>query len=283
MGNSGSSSRNSSTIDTSIAVNALSKAVMNCASNVLVEQKFQISGNYNVMENIKQVQAVQFSSTCKQTAQQTSSLQQSIGNAIQQAASAQSASILSVLGGSKSDIDTMISSNVKQNITQESIQNIVNSCSAQQSIIISGDNNIVKSFEQSSTIAIVQDACQNFISSLSSVQTINNALASKAEAVSNNPVSQILDSVFSGLTSLSSVYMIVAVVAMAVGGYIMVQWGPGVFLKMAGLGDDDDDDSEGNEQPVPMQQMSMQPVPVQQMSMQPVSMQPVPVQQIPTQ
>jgi len=227
MGNSGSSSRSSTKIDTRLAVNSLASQVMNCTSSTLVSQSFRLIGNYNNAV-VRQVQAVQFSNDCSISAENMTTLQNDIANALQQAAKAQSASLLSVLGGSTSDAISDIRSDVSQNITQSTVQNIVNNSATQQEIFISGNSNIVR-VDQSQTLSIVQNNAQQVINKLSSVTRINNALAQTSTAVSSNPVSDILNSIFSGLTDLSSVYavvfVIVAVVAMAVGGYIVLQGG----------------------------------------------------------
>ena len=199
---SGSSSSSSATIDTSIAVNLLSQAVMNCASNTAVTQSFDVTGNFNAINGVKQVQAIQFSTSCTQTSQNIANLQQQIANALQQAASATGSGITSALGASSSNTNTTIAQDVQQNITEKSIQNIVNNCAAQQSIIISGNNNIVNNFSQEQTMSIVQSNCQNAINSLQSVQAINNQLAQSSTAVTTNPISDIISSIGSAIAGI---------------------------------------------------------------------------------
>lgn len=261
FGGSGSSAKSTATIDTSLAVNALARNVMSCASTNMVSQTFVVSGSNNIVQNTKQVQALQFNSSCAQSTQNIAELQQTITNAIQQAANAQSTAVLSVLGGSRSDVDTKISNDVKQNITQETIQNIVHTSAAQQSIIISGNNNIINNFDQSQTLSIVLNNCQNVINNLRSVQDINNALNSNSTATTTNPISEIVDSVFSGITSFGWMWVIIIVVAIAVGGYILVKGGP-----MAAFLGSDSDEGEDNTQEIQPMSMNqpMQPMPTNQ-------------------
>ena len=151
MGNSGSSSSTKTSVISRNVANALAQNIMNCKGSQLIKQEFIISGNYNVVKNTKQVVFLQLSSSCSQDVNNMADIQQSVSNAIKQTAEAQSASLLSVLGGSSSKVDTAIQSDIEANITQETIQNIVNSTNAAQTIKISGDNNIVDTFSQEMT------------------------------------------------------------------------------------------------------------------------------------
>ena len=146
MGN-GSSSKTTTTVDTSIAVNALAQTIMNCTSNVQAGQSFIISGNGNIVSNSTQVQALSFNSTCQQSSQNMADLQTKIAAAISQVASTQTQAIESAISaGSSSETDVAIHNDVTQNITQQTIQDIISNVTAQQSFIISGNNNVVNNF-----------------------------------------------------------------------------------------------------------------------------------------
>ena len=208
---SGSSSSNTQTIDTTSAVNAMTNNIMNCQSNTLVTQQFLLTGNYNNISNYKQVQYLKLSSSCSQDAQSMQNLQQQVTSALQAAASAQSQALIGVLGSSQSDINQKISNDVQQNITTNTVNNIVSNTNASQISVISGNNNIVNNFSQSQTQSLLFDNCQKAINSLSSVQTINNATKGTSNATQSNPIADILNSIFSGLTSLSFTYVILII------------------------------------------------------------------------
>lgn len=226
----GSQSSASTTIDTTLATKILSQAIMNCASSSLVAQTFLISGNYNVVKNTKQVQAVQFNTSCQQTAQNTADLQQQLTTALSQAAEATGSGVTSVLGASSSDVTSVIKQDVETSITQQTIQNIVQSCVTQQNITISGNNNIVDTFSQEQTMSIVQSNCQNAINSLKTVQTLNNEVSQKSTAVTTNPISDIINSVGGLLTGIGMIWAAIAIAAIVAMAYV----GPGLLRAYMG-------------------------------------------------
>jgi hypothetical protein len=263
MGGRGSKSTSKVAIDTSLAVQALARNVMSCTSQTAVSQLFQISGSYNIIKNTKQVQAIKFNSTCTQSAQNIADLQQTVANAISNAASATGSGVLSALGASQSEAETVIKQNVSQSITQETIQTIVNNSAAQQAIIISGNNNIVDNFDQSQTLDIVLKNCQDVINNLKSVQAMNNVADQTSSAVTTNPISDIIDSVgsiFEGFGWMGTIILVAAII-----GFVLV--GPKTIAAFMGSDSNDSSEQPMNYQQQPMMQpMNYQPMP---MPMQP--------------
>jgi hypothetical protein len=224
----GASSKASSTIKTRSAVEALTENIMNCQANAFVTQRFVVSGNYNVISGVKQVQYMKLSSSCWQDASNIAEMQQSVANALKQVARSQSVSVLGALGKSDSEISSYITNEVTQKITQRTIQNIVNDSNVTQEILIEGDRNIIDNLSQEQTANIVFDNAQKALNTLVSVQTIENAADQEAEATQTNFVAEIIDSVFGGIGSLMLTWVIVAAIALF-GGFVM---GP---KKIAGL------------------------------------------------
>jgi hypothetical protein len=222
----GASSSTNVSVATSAAVNAMAKSIMNCQSNSVITQTFTVSGDYNVLTNIKQVQYLKLSSSCAQNAQNVSDIQQAVSAALQSAASSQSEALLGVLGSSSSDVNQNIHNDVTQNITQETVMNVINQTNAQQAVVISGNHNIIDKFEQSQTQDILFNNCQTVLNQLKSTQAIENAAAGSATAVQKNPISEIVDSVFGGLASFGWMWVIIIVVGLIVGGYILLKGGP---------------------------------------------------------
>lgn len=262
MGNSGSTSTTKASVITSNAVNALAQSIMNCKGNQMVQQTFTISGNYNVVTNTKQVMAMKLSSDCAQSVNNMADIQQSVAAAISQSATSQSASLLSVLGGSRSDAETYIKNDVVANITQQTVQNIVNTAMAQQAIVISGNNNIVNNFSQEMTLQIVQNNCQDVVNKLETVQKLNNVAKNESSAKSTNFVSDIIDSVFSGLTGFGMLYVIIIVVVVAAFAYLLKGGFGSVSSALSGVADGLEDSppeyQEYQQMPQEYQQNSMQ-------------------------
>lgn len=242
----GSSTQNTSNVRTRLAVEAVARNIMNCQSNTTVVQRFVISGSYNVVQGVRQVQNIKLSTRCAQDAQNIADLQQSVSSALKQAAESQSVSVLGALGSSSSEINSTIDNEVSQTVTQENIQNIINNSNAQQDAYITGNHNIVKDFSQEQTFGIVYDNSQKLLNSMKSVQVIENATATQATATQTNFVSDILDSVFSGLQGMGWIWVVI----LAIGAYVAVQFGPAAFLG---------EDEKGNVIPVAQYMQRAQP------------------------
>jgi hypothetical protein len=226
----GASSTARTNVATKTVVEALTENIMNCHANSIVTQRFVVTGSFNVISGVKQVQHMVLSSSCWQSAENIAELQQSVSNALKQAARSQSVSVLGVLGKSDSEVDAFISNEVTQKITQRTVQNIVNSSNMMQEIVIEGDQNIVDNVSQEQTAKIVFDNAQEALNGLTSVQAIENAAEQESAATQTNFVAEIVDSVLGGLGGLMLTWIIVAAVAL-VGGFVL---GPkkliGVFV-----------------------------------------------------
>ena len=236
----GSSSTSKSTIDVSAAVTALTQNIMNCSSNAMMAQELLVSGNYNVVTG-RQLQTLHLSASCSQDVQNVADIQQKITDILKNTAESQNVAVLGVLGKSSSEVETTIRNDVKQNITQQTIANIVNTVNIQQKVLISGDNNIVN-FSQEQTAQLVYAAAQTAINNLKSVQDMNNAVVQLASAKTTNPISDVIDSLGSIFTAGGWMLVIVAVV-----GIIFI--GPTLIKTFFG--------SEGG-QPSPYSQMMQQ-------------------------
>lgn len=222
----GSSSTAKTNIATSSVVDAVARNIMNCGSNSVITQTFAITGDYNVVKDTKQVQNIKLSSDCSQDSKNIADLQQAVSNAIKQSAEAQNVSVLGALGSADSDTNTVISNDVRQHITQENIQNIVNNSNAKQEIIISGNHNIVDNFSQEQTYEIVYQNAQQVVNQMKTVQTIENAVDQESKATQTNPVSDIIDSVFGGLQGFGILWVIVAVAVIVFLGPVILKGGP---------------------------------------------------------
>jgi len=222
----GASTANTTSIITRSAVEAVARNIMNCKSNAMISQTFTVSGNYNVVRNTKQVQNIKLSSSCAQDAQNIADLQQSVANAVKQSASSQGVSVLGALGSVTSENNLNLENDIKQTITQENIQNIINSSNAKQEIIISGDNNVIDNFTQEQTYDIVYDNAQKVVNTMKSLQVLENNAQQESKSVQTNFISDIVDSVFSGLQGMGWLVVVVVVAAIIFLGPVILKGGP---------------------------------------------------------
>lgn len=229
MGND-SSSTATTTIDTSIAVKALAETIMNCTSNVQAGQSFIISGNGNIVSNSTQVQALSFNAECTQTSQNIADLQSKISAAIAQVASTQTQAVMSAISaGSSSDTNTNIRNDVSQNITQRTIQNIISNVTAQQSLIISGNNNVVSGFTQNQTLSVVTTACQNAINSLKSVVDMKTAVDQDSKNEQKDPIAGIINAVGGIVNSIMTGMATMTGIVVLTIGAVLIFLGPKIL------------------------------------------------------
>ena len=201
MGGGSSTTQTTNIISRQIAESFV-KNIMNCTSSNLVTQSFKIKGNGNIVTGVKMVQNFKLSSDCTQSAQNIAKIQQDLANSIDQVAKTQGVAIFGALGNTSTDQSTYIENEVRSKVTQETIQNIINQTNAQQEFGIEGNENIVKEFTMEQTMELLMSNAQDVINKLDSVQSIENQTKQKGETIQTNPISDIINSVFGGLSSL---------------------------------------------------------------------------------
>jgi hypothetical protein len=219
----GSSSKSDTNVKTKMVVESVTKNIMDCSSNSSFVMRTVVSGNYNTLENVKQVFTAKLSANCVQDAKSIAEIQQSVANAIKAAAKAQSVTLTGALGKSSSEVNVSIDNEVRQAITQENITNIVNRVNLEQELVVSGNYNIIKNFSQDLTVDLVFMNSQKLINTLKSVQLIENDTDTTSEATQKSVVAGVIgavggliDSIFSGMNT-SMLIFLVFIVAM---GYI---------------------------------------------------------------
>lgn len=224
MGSGGS--KTAASASTQSIVDVLTNSIMKCSGNSVLEQSFKIVGNYNTVSGVKQVQALNLSTQCANNTQNLTDLQQTLATAIQQAASAQSVALFGAANTQGATVRTQIQSDVEQHVNQTTLTVMIQKINVQQNMAIIGDHNIVKEFSQEQTASIVQSAAQEVLNKLTSVQEIQNAATAKAESTQTNPISEILDSVFSGLNGTFILMLIGFIVVVCAIAYIIISGGP---------------------------------------------------------
>jgi hypothetical protein len=255
MGADGSKARSSTNIDVSAAVSAITNTIMNCNGNGNVMQTIRISGDDNLISGVTQRQVFKISSECGQNIAKNSHLQQQVASDLVNSAMATGSGITSALGGSKSEIETRIRTDVEQMFTDNTITNIINSVNAGQEIDISGNRNIIKNSNQDQTTESISKGIQKAINSLSSIQDITTTTSSNATAVTTNPISDVVDSVFKGFAGLMQYWVIIILGLALIGGIMFRQQVIAAFCMFVPVcsddsnekKDEDDKDDDENE------------------------------------
>ena len=218
MGGGSSTTSDVTSINTSVT-NAMAQAIMNCSGNTMVEQKFTVSGSYNKLNNFKMVQAMSLSATCANNADNLASVQSAVSAAVTAAASSQSVAGLGSLTKSDAEVKVRIQNDVTQNITSQTLTNVINSVNAVQTATISGDNNIISNFEEEQTLVIVQNACQAVVSKMETVQDLAASAEAKADAKQTDPIDSFMkninDIVGTGFAGANTGFGIIAAVVIA--------------------------------------------------------------------
>lgn len=222
MGGGGSKATAINNVATRAAIQLVADNIINCSSNTYIPQTFDISGNYNTVSRVKMLQAVKFSDDCSQDAKNISELQQAVSTALKAAADSQSVSVLGALGSSSADVSNFIDNEVKQTITQRNISNIVKNTNAIQSFTISGNNNIVDDITMEQTADFAFKGAQSVLNQMKSIQAIENAASGGATATQTNFISDITDSIFSGLSSLANAWVILVIAVIGIGAYVVI-------------------------------------------------------------
>lgn len=222
----GSSSKSRSQVFNDTVNNVIVKNIMDCSSNVTLQQQINITGSGNVVSGVTMNQAIKLSSTCFQDAKVMADLQNQVTDAIKQAAKEQDVALTNALAKSSSDTDTLIHNSVVNNINPQNITKIINSSNEIQGINITGDYNLVSNFTASQTADVVSSNTQKVIDQMDVVNQIKDYIDQQASTTVNNPISQIIDSAGKAISSIwdsmtAPVKWILIVVIVAVVGYII--------------------------------------------------------------
>lgn len=227
----GSSSMTSTNVQTKNIVDALVKSIQNCEGNTVINQRVTITGNFNVVKNVRLVQSMRLSSSCALNAKSVSDTQQAVANAIKQAADAQSDAITGQLGSSHASDSTSILNEVQTKMTSETIQNIVNNFNATQDFWLNGNSNIVSDITMDQSMQVLYEQCLTALTQLSSFQQATNTADQTAKTTQTNTFLEALGDIFA---NLGLMWVIVIVVIVAVGGYVLVKGSP--FAALLGPG-----------------------------------------------
>ena len=240
----GSSSSSTTEINTSTATKILSEAIMSCRGNTTVSQNVDISGDGNVLDGVSFVQATKISSDCSQDMKRDSNLQQQVATDLQQKIEAQGSGIMSMLGGSSADVNSKINTDVSTLFSDSTLTEIINGVNAAQGLSVSGNNNIIRNYTQKQTTDLLSKGLQKALNNLSTVQSANMAMAQEAIAITTNPVSEIIDSTFSGLAGIMKYWVILMLGAAAIAAFFFREQVKTAFCSVTPFCDGDEDEGQ---------------------------------------
>ena len=223
MGTGKSKSTNTSNLTSRNIAESMSKTIQNCQGNTLVSQKVVITGNFNVVKNVRMVQGLKISASCALDDKSIAEAQQSVSSAIKQAAES-SGSLLGGFGDNESNNSTTIDNEVRATITKETMQNIINNFTATQEFYLNGNSNIVEDISYEQTMEALLDNCLSALSQMSTFQAVTQQVDSEAKSVNKNFVSEIIDSV-GGIFSSGYAMIAVIVIAFIIGGVVLAKSG----------------------------------------------------------
>ena len=236
MGSGGSKTVNETDSFTKSVVDSMVTTIQNCSNGVVGTQRINIIGNNNVVKGVKMVQTLDISISCATSDDTVMAMQQAVESQIRQKAETQNVAGLGAFSKSESENRIKLHNEVVTNISKETIQNIVNDFKLAQEFYLRGDNNIVEDVTMEQTMKVVFDGCLKAVSKISAVQEIKNSIAQEGKATQTNPISEIIGAIGNIMTSFGSMGVIIAVVAMCVGGYVIVKSGGlGAFLGTGGM------------------------------------------------
>lgn len=221
----GSSSESKTKVHTQNVVEQFAQSILNCSSKAQISQSVTIRGNYNVVKGVRLVQGLKLAFTCKQDETTETKMQQDIASSIKNNSAAQSDAVFGALGKSNSKTETEIFNEVRQTVTNQTVKDIISSFNATQDFFLDGNSNIVQDVTMEQSMQVLYDNCFAALSKVDSFQQMVQTSETSSTASQTNFVSQIVDSVGSILTGLGSMWMMIVLVALAVGAYVVVQGG----------------------------------------------------------
>ena len=277
----GSSSKTKSDIMTSSVNDVIVTSMQNCSSSSSISQIISVKGQGNVLSNVEMKQVFTSMMTCVNKTDWMADLQTKIENKIKEVASAQSVAVLGALGNSSADIDSKISSSVRNAINVTSMTNLINNVQQKQEISVEGQGNTLLNISMSQINNNIASSTQDLVGSISVLNDINNKLTQDANATQQDPIANLLK----GLSDLLTGPMM-WIAIMVVGGLIafvmFANSSAGQMLVSEGINQmDNNSNNYINSPSVASSIGSSVSSPVVKAPIQPIVTQPIPIQPAP--
>jgi hypothetical protein len=249
----GSSTLNKTSTSTKNIVESLSKSIQNCSGHTIINNEVKIIGNFNVVRGVRLVQGMKLSNSCAMSETNIAETQQTVANAIKQAAESQGDAIFGGLSKTKSQVLSEIENETRTVINRESIQNIVNNFNLTQEFFLNGNNNIVEDITMEQSMEVLYDNCLATLNKMKSFQEVTNQVDQKTKTTQTNFISDVVKSITGLLGTLGGLMTIVFIVVIIVIAYLLksqpqlvyklLYYSTGGFINIS---DKSDEGNEGN-------------------------------------
>lgn len=208
----GSTSKNTTSVITEAATDALARSIMECRTTGRQTQDVSQIGSGNVVRNVAMRQSYVLNMDCVQNAETVAKMQDEVVNAIKQKAESESVGILGALGSSRSEVDTQIRNSVKTSLTFENITRQIGSMTQSQSIFQYGTNNLIEGVSMEQLSTVIRNASQSIVQSMEIIKTLGNKADQSTVAKQQNPFQFLVD-MFNSLITGGTLMTIVVVIA----------------------------------------------------------------------
>lgn len=217
MGGGGSKSNVTQEAVTNLLQDVIVKNMQNASVTSNLSQDVIIN-NSGELSDVTINQGSTFKSEIFQSAQNLVELQTALKNALEGAASATGSGLFSALGGSKSNLTQRIVNDIQANVNMQTLQDVSTTINQVQNVnILNTATGKIKGLKIDQANQMYRGAAQQIVAKFTSINDISNEAQGKADAVTTNPISDIIDSVFSGLTGAWIIIAVVFIVCVIVG------------------------------------------------------------------
>ena len=224
MGGGGSKANTSTNVYTNLITDIVARSIQKCNSQATFVQNITVkNSSYTVISGVTMREEYKATVSCDQTQAQISEIQQQVSNAIQQKITQSSEAILSAINSlagqsDKTDLQTTVSNVVKNNITTELVNQIVNNVNSYQSIIVEGsDHTVIEKIAMEHVSDIITKVTQENIQKTTLAQKLDSVSNQESKQEQKNPISEIIDSVGKMLSSPMMIIVLVLVSVVLVG------------------------------------------------------------------
>lgn len=199
-----------------ITTNALQKSMQDCDIDVQQRQNISIHGKDIYLDNLNQSMTTSTLINCDQAAQKSADIANSIANTVSQAIENSSVAGLQWMDTGSDNVSTKMTSNVKNKITQETIQNCKTNINASQQINVgdAGETEFVYvgDLNQDMATAVETKCTQADAQTLKMITDVTNTANQHASYSAENPLQPLADAAASMAKSAMMVGAIILIV-----------------------------------------------------------------------
>jgi len=206
----GTHSTSTSSLLNSLAVNASTSTIMQCATAATQEELVQVqnvAGNVNI-SNVSMNQGATINLQCVMQTNTTTDIASAVSDAITQYANSQGQAVLSALGNTTSEVKSNIQNKITSNINQTTSQQMSANITQQQGITAAniGGNVTISNITMDQSAQVFASALMN----TTAFASVINSVANTIDQTSASKETTIFDSIAQALGTLLStpIYLI---------------------------------------------------------------------------